>query len=65
MEQFKLSSDSTSSLIPFSLAVPAILNGLAVKILNQNNRGVQIENGEVKLRAIRDWHLKEHLPRKT
>ena len=51
MEHFELSSDSKSSdLIPFALAVHAILNGLPVTIRSQNHRGVQIENGEVKSR---------------
>jgi hypothetical protein len=51
MEQFQLSSDSASSdLIPFALAVHAILNGLPVTIRSQNYRGVQIEDGEVKSR---------------
>jgi len=53
MEQFRRSSDSTSSdLIPFAVAIHAILNGLAVKIRSQNNRGAQIENGETKSRNL-------------
>jgi hypothetical protein len=49
MEQYVLSSDSTSGdLIPFALAVHAILNGLPVTIRSQNHRGVQIEDGAVK-----------------
>ena len=49
MEQYNLSSDSTSSdLIPIALAVHAILGGLPVTIRSQNHRGVQVEDGEVK-----------------
>jgi hypothetical protein len=49
MEQFRLSPDSTSSdLIPFALAVHAMLNSLPVTIRSQNHRGVQIEDGEAK-----------------
>ena len=49
MEQFRFSSDFTSSdSIPFDLTVQAILNGLPVAIRSQNHRGVQIEDGKVK-----------------
>jgi hypothetical protein len=51
MEQYKLSSDSTSGdLTPIALAVHAVLGGLPVTIRSQNHRGVQIEDGEVKSR---------------
>jgi hypothetical protein len=49
MEQYKLSSDSTSTdLIPIALAVHAILGGLPVTIRSQDHRGVQVEDGKVK-----------------
>jgi hypothetical protein len=51
MEQYKLSSDSTSSdFIPIALAIHAVLGGLPVTIRSQNHRGVQIEDGKVKSR---------------
>ena len=51
MEQFRLSSDSTSDdFIPIALAVHAVLGGLPVTIRSQNHRGVQIEDGKVKSR---------------
>jgi hypothetical protein len=49
MEQYKLSSDSTSTdLIPIALAVHAVLGGLPVTIRSQDHRGVQVEDGKVK-----------------
>jgi len=64
MEQFQLSSDSASSdLIPFALAVHAILNGLPVTIRSQNYRGVQLKMAKLKAGTTRDQYLKEFLPR--
>ena len=52
MEQFKLSADSTSrDLVPIALAVHAVLSGLPVTIRSKSNRGVKIEEGEVKSRS--------------
>jgi len=66
MEQFRRSSDSTSSdLIPFAVAIHAILNGLAVKIRSQNNRGAQIETAKQKAGIYMSRYLKELLLRKT
>jgi hypothetical protein len=52
VEQFKLTANSESrDLVPFALAVHAVLSGLPVTIRSRNNFGVQIEDGEVKSRS--------------
>jgi hypothetical protein len=48
-ESFMLDANSISrDLIPFAMAVHEILNRLPVTMRSKNNRGIKIENGEVK-----------------
>ncbi len=49
VEQFVLSPNSVSrDLSPIGLAVHSILNNLPVTLRSRNNRGVKIEDGEIK-----------------
>jgi hypothetical protein len=48
-ESFALSANSTSrDLLPIAMAVHELLNRLPVTMRSKNNRGIKIENGEVK-----------------
>jgi hypothetical protein len=48
-ESFMLNDNSISSdLIPFAMAVHEMLNRLPVTMRSKNNRGIKIENGDVK-----------------
>ena len=69
-ESFTLSANSTSrDLIPVAMAVHEILNRLPVTMRSKNNRGIKIENGEVKSESytgpVLETVLKENLTVKT
>lgn len=67
---FALSANSTSrDLLPVAMAVHEILNRLPVTMRSKNNRGIKIENGEVKSESytgpVLETVLKENLTVKT
>ena len=69
-ESFVLSANSTSrDLIPVAMAVHEILNRLPVTMRSKNNRGIKIENGEVKSESytgpVLETVLQENLTVKT
>jgi len=69
-ESFTLSANSTSrDLIPVAMAVHEILNRLPVTMRSKNNRGIKIENGEVKSESytgpVLETVLQENLTVKT
>ncbi len=69
-ESFVLSANSTSrDLLPVAMAVHEILNRLPVTMRSKNNRGIKIENGEVKSESytgpVLEIVLKENLTIKT
>lgn len=69
-EFFTLSENSTSrDLLPIALAVHELLNQLPVTMRSKNNRGVKIENGDVKSESytgpVLEMVLKENRTIKT